>query len=194
MRDLPQPLDVLRLADVEDDVPGAGVDVLAQPRRALFRRARDAVAVDDVLGEVTGVALPQLLVQMALLADVCRKRHRGHDVIGELLAACGEPLGRDPERDPAVSERRRALDGRLRAAPDPERRASRLRGAGLDLDVLKEKNRPENVPPPENSARSARIASFVRAPRSRTATPTASKSFSPSPPTPTPRITRPPDT
>ena len=33
----------------------------------------------------------------------------------------------------------------------------------------KEKNRPENVPLPENSARSARIASFVRAPRSRTA-------------------------
>ena len=42
----------------------------------------------------------------------------------------------------------------------------------------KEKNWPENVPPPENNVRSARIASFVREPRSRTGTPTASKSFS----------------
>ena len=105
MRDLSEPLDVFRLADVEDDVPGAGVDVLAQPRRAFLRRARDAVPVDDVLGEVAGVALPQVLEQMALLADVRGKRHGGCDVLGELLDSLRQAVRARPR---AGSSRRRA--------------------------------------------------------------------------------------
>src|SRR5437879_2886206 len=42
----------------------------------------------------------------------------------------------DPARDPAVAERRRAADRRLRAPADPERRAARLNRPRLDLDPL----------------------------------------------------------
>ena len=57
--------------EVEDDVLGARVDVLADARGALVRRAGDAVAVDDVLGEVARVARAQVLVRASRFSPTC---------------------------------------------------------------------------------------------------------------------------
>src|SRR5207245_34654 len=53
---LRQPVRVVELEDVEDDVAGTGGHVLAHARRTLFRGSRHAIAVDDVLAEVARVA------------------------------------------------------------------------------------------------------------------------------------------
>ena len=93
-----------------------------------LRRPGDAVAVDDVLGEIARVARAQVLVAACRLSPTCAGSvTAGIDV--RRAAARGPPRSarRDPDRDPAVAERRRAPDRRLRAAADPERRAARLR-------------------------------------------------------------------
>src|SRR5438067_1107000 len=54
----------------------------------------------------------------------------------------GERLRRDPDRDPAVAERRRAPDRDSRAATDPERRPARLRRRRLDRDAREREEPP----------------------------------------------------
>src|SRR5262245_24692893 len=132
---LRQTLGVLGLGDVEDDVPRPRLEVLADARRALLRRAGHAVAVDDVLAEIPRVAPPQVVVEVTLVADVRGHRHGRHDVLRQLREPLLEAPWGDPDRDPAVAEHRGAPDRWRRAAADPDGRAAGLRRSRLDLDV-----------------------------------------------------------
>src|SRR6478735_10838587 len=91
-----QPVGVLELEDVEDEVLCACVDVLADARDALLGRPGDAVAVDDVLREIPRVPRTQVLVERERVADVRRQRDRRRHVPGQLREPGPEPLRRDP--------------------------------------------------------------------------------------------------
>src|SRR5207253_3490735 len=131
-RNLRESLRIVELEDVEDEMAGARLGVFADAGRALVGRPGDAVAVDDVLGELARVTAPEVLVQAPPRADMGREDDGSLGMRRQLLDAAGEALGRDPDRDPAVAERRRPQDGRLRAAPDPDRR----RAVRLDRDPV----------------------------------------------------------
>ena len=67
----------------------ACVDVLADARDAMLGRPGDAVAVDDVLGEIPRVAHPQVLVERQRVANVSRQREQA--VAARRLAAVERP-------------------------------------------------------------------------------------------------------
>ena len=146
----------------------ARVDVLAHPRRALVRRSGDAVAVDDVLARSRPRSAPQVLVQVAASRRRARAGHRRDDV----RPAAGRTPPRSSRPRPRSGSSRRRASPPAGSPPPTGRRPTaagrRLRGPRLDRDALEGEEAPgEARARRAKSSRSARIASSVRAPRSR---------------------------
>src|SRR5207244_5176900 len=111
----------------------------------------DAVALDRVRRERSRIALLEMIACLPpspspVVVDERRRDSRRDERCGiaarrlrvgaDLAPTRDVLLGRDPDRQPAVSETPRASQRGRRASADPERRTTRLRRERLDRDAL----------------------------------------------------------